>query len=113
MEFPRQEYYSGLSFPSPGDLLTQVSPVFMWILYHWAIKEASIAVIYEGYVLLPQRTLHILTFHFYYKQVMCHSHGTDKKADGQSSKSDLPEVKELEIKADFELRSALSPKSVS
>ena len=44
---------------------------------------------------------------------MYHNHGTDKKADGQSSKSDLPEVKELEIKADFELRSALSPKSVS
>lgn len=44
---------------------------------------------------------------------MCHSHGTGKKADGQSSKSNLPEVTELEIKAELELRSVLTPKSVS
>ena len=44
---------------------------------------------------------------------MCHSHATGKKADGQSSKSNLPEVIELEIKAEFELRSVLTPNSVS
>ena len=32
MEFPRQEYWSGLPFPSPGDLLTQGSNPH---LLHW------------------------------------------------------------------------------
>ena len=33
MEFSRQEYWSGLPFPSPGDLL-HGSPVSQRILYH-------------------------------------------------------------------------------
>ena len=44
---------------------------------------------------------------------MCHSHGTGKKAEGQRSKSNLPEVTELEIKAEFELIFVLTPTSVS
>ena len=40
MRFPRQEYWSRLPFPSPGDPLTQGSnPCLLhhrWILYHWA-----------------------------------------------------------------------------
>lgn len=64
MEFPRQESCKWviISFsrgsPDPG-----VFCISRWILYHWAIREASIAVIYEGFILLPQRTLYILTFH--------------------------------------------------
>ena len=45
--FPRQEYWSGLPFPSPGIFLTQWwNPVFCvfcigrWILCHWATWEA-------------------------------------------------------------------------
>ena len=44
MEFPRQEYWSGLPFPSPGIFLTHGSnPCLLlgrWILYHWASREA-------------------------------------------------------------------------
>ena len=43
MEFSRQEYWSGLPFPSPGDLLnpgmeplSQVFCIGKQILYHWA-----------------------------------------------------------------------------
>ena len=42
MGFPRQEYWSGLPFPPPGDLPnTGIKPTFVslhfrWILYHWA-----------------------------------------------------------------------------
>ena len=44
MRFPRQEYWSQLPFPSPGDLLDvgikPMSPASLlhcrWILYHWA-----------------------------------------------------------------------------
>ena len=39
--FPRQEYWNGLPFPSPGDLpdsqikpASAVSPEFRWILYY-------------------------------------------------------------------------------
>ena len=46
VRFSRQEYWSGLPFPSPGDLLDPaiepVSWVFCigrWILYHWATWE--------------------------------------------------------------------------
>ena len=50
MRFSRQEYWSGLSFPSPGDLpnpgIKPVSPVcllhFRQILYCWATREALI-----------------------------------------------------------------------
>ena len=41
MGFPRQEYWSGLPFPSPGDLLDPgIKPSYLrrllgrWILYH-------------------------------------------------------------------------------
>ena len=44
MGFPRQEYWSGLLFPSPGDLPnpgieTCISCTGRWILYHWAIRK--------------------------------------------------------------------------
>ena len=43
--FPRQEYWSGLPFPYPGDLphpgIEHTSPALAGrILYHWATKEA-------------------------------------------------------------------------
>ena len=41
MGFPRQEYGSGLPFPSPGDLPDPADLLFgRWILYHGAIREA-------------------------------------------------------------------------
>ena len=48
MGFPRQEYWSGLPFSSPGDLpdprdrthVIQLSCIGRWILYHWATWEA-------------------------------------------------------------------------
>ena len=44
MKFPRQEYWRGLPFPSPGDLLTQGSNLCLlhckWIPYHWPTSEA-------------------------------------------------------------------------
>ena len=36
MEFPRQEYWSGLPFPSPGNLLTQGSNLH---LLHWQLDS--------------------------------------------------------------------------
>ena len=48
MEFARQEYWCGLSFPSPGSSqfrnqthVSSVSCVARWTLYHWAIREAQ------------------------------------------------------------------------
>ena len=44
MEFSRQEYWSGLPFPSPEAPeprgWTRVSCIGRWILYHWATWEA-------------------------------------------------------------------------
>ena len=49
MEFPRQEYWSGLPCPPPGDLpnpgirprdWTQVSCIGRRILYHWTTRKA-------------------------------------------------------------------------
>ena len=44
MGFPRREYWSGLPFPSPGDLpdpgIKPMSPSFRQILYHPATLEA-------------------------------------------------------------------------
>ena len=37
LEFPRQKYWSGLSFPSPGDLLTQGSNPCLLRLVHWQV----------------------------------------------------------------------------
>ena len=43
--FSRQEYWSGLSFPPPGDLpdpgTKPASPAFRCILYQWATKPTS------------------------------------------------------------------------
>ena len=39
MGFPRQEYWSGLPFPSPGDLQTHVFCIGRQILYHWATRK--------------------------------------------------------------------------
>ena len=44
MWFPRQEYWSELLFPSPGDLPnsgieTCISCAGRWILYHWTIRK--------------------------------------------------------------------------
>ena len=38
--FPRQEYWSGLPFHSPGIFWT-ISCVGRWIFYHWATREAA------------------------------------------------------------------------
>ena len=44
MGFPRQEYWSGLLFPSPGDLpdpgIKPTSPALQQILYRWGTGEA-------------------------------------------------------------------------
>ena len=45
MGFPRQEYWSGVSFPPPGDLpkyrnRTLISCMGRQVLYHWANREA-------------------------------------------------------------------------
>ena len=41
---PRQEYWSGLPFPSPGDLTSSEIkprlPLWRWILYCWVTREA-------------------------------------------------------------------------
>ena len=50
MEFSRQEYWNGLPFPTPGNLLNPgieptvscVSCIGRWILYHWATREFHI-----------------------------------------------------------------------
>ena len=44
-EFSRQEHWSGLPFPSPGDLADPGPSLHLlhcrWILYHWATREAQ------------------------------------------------------------------------
>ena len=41
MGFPRQEYWSGLPFPTPGDLPDpRIEPIGRQILYYRASKEA-------------------------------------------------------------------------
>ena len=46
MGFSRQQYWSGLPFPPPGDLSdpgiepSSISCIGRWILYHWATWEA-------------------------------------------------------------------------
>ena len=45
MGFSSQEYWSGLPWPSPGDLpdseIEPRSPTLQWILYSWATREAQ------------------------------------------------------------------------
>ena len=46
--FSRQEYWSGLQFPSPGDLPdpgieSASSALALQILYHWATQEALVS----------------------------------------------------------------------
>ena len=47
IEFPREEYWSGLSFPSPGDLpdpgikSSCISCLGKQILYHWATRKSQ------------------------------------------------------------------------
>ena len=44
MGFSRQEYWSGLTFPPPGDLpdpgMEHSACISRWILYHWVTSEA-------------------------------------------------------------------------
>ena len=48
LEFPRQEYWSGLLFPSPGDLPyegtepTDPALAGRWVLYHCATRKPSL-----------------------------------------------------------------------
>ena len=63
MGFPRQEYWSGLLFPTPGDLpdpgIEPLSPaVCRWILYHWATREAQRE--------LPENVVHTLNIRAIY-----------------------------------------------
>ena len=43
MEYPRPEYWSGLPFPSPGDLPNPSTKPTSWqaILYHWALFKLT------------------------------------------------------------------------
>ena len=43
MGFPRQEYWSGLAFPSPGDLLTQGSNLCVLWLLHWQVGSSPLS----------------------------------------------------------------------
>ena len=49
MGFSKQEYWSGFSFPSPGDLpepgIEPTSTVLRQILYHWATRKAQLMLI--------------------------------------------------------------------
>ena len=67
MRFPRQEYWNGLPFPSPGDLpdpgITPKSPgrqTGREILYHWATREAIMTYIHHHIILSIFTTLKIL-----------------------------------------------------
>ena len=43
MEFSGQEYWGGLSFPTPGDLLTQGSNPHLLRLLHWQADSLPLA----------------------------------------------------------------------
>ena len=53
--FPRQEYWSGLPFPSPGYLpdsrMEPISCTGRQILYHWASRQGSLPFINALYIL--------------------------------------------------------------
>ena len=47
MGFSKQKYWSGLPFPTPGDIPDPgdwncISCIGKWMLYHWAIREAQL-----------------------------------------------------------------------
>ena len=69
MGFPRQEYWTSVPFPFPGDLLDPRLLLGRWILYHWATKEAW----YHLYV--ESKTQHKLTY--------------ERKPDPQTWRTDL------------------------
>ena len=74
--FPRWEYWSGLPFPSPGDLprprdRTGISCIGRRILYHWATREAQINLLWS-HGLLPARLLWPWDFLDKNTGVVCH-----------------------------------------
>ena len=48
MEFPRQEYWSGLPFPFPGDLPSQESNLCLLHLLHWQADSLPSVSVAEG-----------------------------------------------------------------
>ena len=60
MGFSRQEYWSGLPFPSPGDLpnsrIKPTSPAWQ-VLYHWATWEDHVPLLCPYHVLFQVFTL--------------------------------------------------------
>ena len=60
MGFPRQECWSGLPFPFPGDLPWERSnlclPHSRLILYHWATRKATSPLCYGINIFIMQRT---------------------------------------------------------
>ena len=58
--FPRQEYWSGLPFPSPGDVPDPwfEAPVLHWQagLYHWATRAATNAIAWKQKYVRLERT---------------------------------------------------------
>ena len=58
MGFPRQEYWSELPFPSPGDQ-THISCIGRWILYHWATREVLYSRVVFHYILYITLSLSI------------------------------------------------------
>ena len=68
MRFFRQEYWSGLPFPPPGDLpnpgikrTSLASPAYRWILYYWATGEAPQGTL-NGYNVPVLETAYIIYF---------------------------------------------------
>ena len=54
MGFPRQEYWSGLPFPPPGDLPTQgVTPCLQWLL-HWEVDSLPLSHLGSQENMLPR-----------------------------------------------------------
>ena len=65
MGFPRQEHWSGLPFPTPGDLPTQgLSRCFCigrWILYHWSQRGSFPPPTYRIRIVQPPRALQLIS----------------------------------------------------
>ena len=75
MGFPRQEYWSGLPFPSPGNLPNpRIKPMFLldrWILYHWATWEAPFTQSWHYFVIWGLRVTPFIFFLIHRKSVNC------------------------------------------